>query len=111
MEGKRCTHPPTDELSLTRMKTSGLGRKKPRIRDNFVYQELDGHVVLLDRNSKRVFKLNPSASLIFYFCDGDHAERSILMEMSRVFKDVERDVLAGDLRRTLATFKREGIID
>ena len=87
-----------------------LKEENPRIQENIVFQELDGQVVLLDKTRKRVFKLNPTASLIFYFCDGHHPKRAILMELAKVFKAVGPDVLAGDLRSTLDTFKKEGII-
>ena len=84
--------------------------QKPMIRENVSYQEVDDEVVLFNRKKQKIYRLNRTASLIFFFCDGDHAEQDILHELTNVFEDVEPSKLTADLNKTLEAFKKEAII-
>lgn len=84
--------------------------QNPRVRENILYRELDGELVLFDKNREKVYRLDQVSSLIFYFCDGNFTEQGILGEMRRIFKDAASGTLAADLKNTLDTFKKEKII-
>jgi len=84
--------------------------QSPRVTEGISYQELDGELVIFDRTKHKVFNLNRIASLIFFFCDGEHTSKDILSELMQIFKDVEPAVLEEDLEKTLKILKKNGIV-
>jgi hypothetical protein len=73
-------------------------------------RELGGTLILHESSSGQVFNLNPSASLIFCLCDGQHDESAIFQELQKAFPMEDPLRLSEDLRQTLDHLRRVNVI-
>lgn len=81
---------------------------RPR-KDDCVEDELlaDGSMVLYSGCRQRVLTLNPTAALIWEYCDGEHDLASIVAEVGDVFPAAE---VEQDVRRLLGELARVGMV-
>jgi len=82
----------------------------PRLTDTVEATELDGEVILFNRASSRMLRLNSIAGLIVYHCDGEHSAAEIVERLAELLPDVDRAVLAHDVETTLEQLAREEIL-
>jgi len=74
----------------------------PPARDPRVLDELlaDGSMVLYHKTSRRLMTLNPTAALVWEYCDGEHTVEQIIGEVRAVFPSISTiaDDVMGVLR-------------
>lgn len=74
--------------------TTGFPKKNERVRDELL---ADGGIILFHTTANELTTLNPTAALIWEYCDGEHTLAMIVAEMRDIFPDVptvENDVTA-----------------
>ena len=91
--------------------TDGGARPGPGRREDVVFRPLADQWVLYDPETRRLHVLNLAAALVWTHCDGNHDEDALVAAVRTAFDrpppetDVRRDV-----RETLETFAREGLL-
>lgn len=81
------------------------------IRHEGVHDELlpDGSMVLYNGRRREVLTLNPTAALVWEYCDGEHDLGAIVTEVRDVFAGA--DAAETDVRSMVEMFLRSGLID
>ena len=73
-----------------------ISQKTPKICGDFELEEIDGEVLLYSPKATRSIYLNPSASIIWQLCTGDHTVVEIIALLQQQFPDdavsIEQDV-------------------
>jgi hypothetical protein len=82
-----------------------------RFRSTVAAVELDGEAVLLDSDSGAVHTLNPTATLVWLCCDGTARLGEIIDDLSEVFADAGRQVIAADVLELARTIGRLGLLE
>ncbi len=83
---------------------------RPRVKANVRYHDFNGELLVFSKAKDAFFHLNQTASLIFYFCDGEHTPRDILGELKKIYKQTKPSTLEQDIQNVLHLFKKQGII-
>jgi hypothetical protein len=81
----------------------------PTRRADLVSREVEGEVVILDRATGHVHRLNPTASFIWNQCDGASTPAEIAARLATSFDRTPEHVL-GDVTTTLADLTRLGLL-
>ena len=68
-----------------------------------IYEELDGHAVLLDRNAVRMVTLNPVGTLVWQLLDDDRTSA----ELVALLRPRVRGATVDELERDVASFLDE----
>jgi hypothetical protein len=68
-----------------------------------IYEELDGHAVLLDRNAVRMVTLNPVGTLVWQLLDDDRTSA----ELVTLLRPKVRGVTVEQLETDVASFMEE----
>jgi PqqD family protein of HPr-rel-A system len=82
----------------------------PRLREGVDCRQLDAELVVFDAASGRTFRLSETAALILLFCDGEHSPEEILSELRGLVRGGDAQTVAGDVERTLAELRAQGLI-
>jgi hypothetical protein len=80
-------------------------RKNSRVMDELL---ADGSMVLFHTASRQLMTLNPTAALIWEYCDGTHTETSITSELLALFPDAP--TVAGDVNAVLRDLRARGML-
>lgn len=91
-------------------RTETVPSPKPRRRSDVRVRSIDGETVVLDRARELIHQLNPSASLIWMLCDGDHTVGQMVRELSGAF-EVTVAVAEQDVAAVLDRFGRLGLLE
>lgn len=83
---------------------------KPRLRDDVSLVEYDQEAVAYDPISGFVHYLNPMAAIVLQLCDGTATVRDTITELADA-QEVERDVIAPQIRALVDDFRRVGIVE
>lgn len=70
--------------------------RDPRVLDELL---ADGSMVLFHTGSRTLMTLNPTAALVWEYCDGQHTEEAIVAEVGAVFPDTP--TIAADVATVL----------
>ena len=83
---------------------------KPPLKSPQVSDELlaDGSMVLFHTASRRLLTLNPTAALVWEYCDGSHSTAAIASAVSAVFPDVP--AVPDDVERILVDLREQGML-
>lgn len=81
----------------------------PRRRSNLVTRQIEGEVVILDREAGKVHQLNPTAGSVWNSCDGSSSARSIAERLAASFC-VNPDMALRDVEMLLQEFQRLGLL-
>lgn len=81
----------------------------PTRRSDVVSRVVDGEVVILDRPTGNVHRLNATASLIWDHCDGASTPADIAAHVAAHF-DRTPDQVLGDVMETLANLEKLGLL-
>jgi len=79
--------------------------KSPRVSDELL---ADGSMVLFHSATRRLLTLNPTAALVWEYCDGAHSPATIASEVSAVFPDVP--AISDDVERILVDLREQGML-
>jgi len=82
----------------------------PRFRDEVAAVELDGEAVLLDGSNGAVHTLNPTATLIWKFCDGATRLGDLIEDLVAVFDDTNGHAIHADVMALVRDFARQGLL-
>ena len=85
-------------------------KKNPKIKTTLQIQEVDGEILVLDRENNEIHQLNNTASLIWKLCDGDHTYDEIA-EIIVDNYDVMLEEVVQDIATTVETFYEKGFIE
>lgn len=77
----------------------------PVITENKIENEL----VLFDPRSDAAHVLNPTAALVWYFCDGTLSPTGIAEEVAKLFEEAP-PTLSDDVTKTIKEFMAAGIV-
>lgn len=83
---------------------------RPRPREGYVLEELDGELVVLHPASDAVFFCNATAALVFRLCDGAREVSEIVALLSAAYPDA-RERIAGDVHAVLSELSAHGAIE
>jgi Coenzyme PQQ synthesis protein D (PqqD) len=88
---------------------AGSGQTPP-IKSSHVSDELlaDGSMVLFHASTRRLLTLNPTAALVWEYCDGSHSPAAIAAAVSAVFPDVP--AVSDDVERILLDLREQGML-
>lgn len=81
-----------------------MKNKGPKKRDNLLYRELDGEGIVYDQENGMVHTLNPTATLIWEYCDGRHVIKDIAEELLKKY-DTSPDKVLKDTEKTIKDLK------
>jgi PqqD family protein of HPr-rel-A system len=81
----------------------------PTRRADLVTRTVDGEVVILDRATGNVHRLNATASFIWNHCDGTSTSAEIAARVATNFERTPEQVLA-DVTEALANLERLGLL-
>ncbi len=81
----------------------------PTRRPDVVSRVVDGEVVILDRPTGNVHRLNATASFIWNQCDGESTPADIASRVAESF-DRSLDQVLGDVVETLANLEKLGLL-
>jgi hypothetical protein len=70
---------------------------------------VNDEVVILNRETEQVHRLNVTASYIWDLCDGANTPEQIAAQMAAVFDRTEHQMI-GDVRATIAQLRELGLI-
>ena len=71
--------------------------------------KLEGETTLHDLQAKKMYVLNPTASLIWDLCDGDHTLGEITSEIQKRFNNQDEDIQR-DVSRTIKRLTGQGLL-
>lgn len=80
--------------------------KHPAVRDELL---ADGSMVLFHTGSPQLMTLNPTAALVWEYCDGAHTSTMIAAEVRALFPDVA--TVADDVTAILHNLRARGMLD
>ena len=83
---------------------------KPKVRDDLAAVELDGEAVVYDESNGSLHHLNPTATIVFSFCDGSSTVKEMSAEISEAF-GAESTQIEREVRKLLRSFKESGLLD
>jgi hypothetical protein len=81
-----------------------LKNNRPKKRDNLLYRELDGEGIIYDQENSMVHTLNPTATLIWNYCDGKQSTKDIAKKLIKKY-DTSLDNALKDIEKTLKNLK------
>jgi len=81
----------------------------PRRREALAVVELDGEAVVFDEVSYELHHLNPSAALVWSFCDGLATVEQLAADIAEAF-DLPREPAEAQVRGIVATFASAGLL-
>ncbi len=84
----------------------GHPQKSDRVRDQLL---ADGSMVLFHTASQQLMTLNPTAALVWEYCDGEHTSAMIAAEVREVFPAVA--TVADDVAAVLRDLHERGMLD
>src|SRR5947199_474516 len=79
--------------------------KNPRVSDELL---ADGSMVLFHSASRRLLTLNPTAALVWDYCDGSHSPAAIASAVTSVFPHVAS--VPDDVDRILVDLREHGML-
>ncbi|MEE9447088.1 MAG: PqqD family protein [Arenicellales bacterium] len=80
-----------------------MAEKNPKKNDDFQIEEIDGEALLYSPKATRSIYLNPSASIIWQLCTGEHSVSDITAFLQAQFPDAGAQV-AQDVQSTIDQF-------
>ena len=83
---------------------------KPKTRDDFLIQDVDGELLVLDRKYNEIHQLNTTASLIWTKCDGNNSIENIVKILINDF-DISLEEATRDTSATIALFQEKNLLD
>jgi hypothetical protein len=83
---------------------------KPRRQPDFRLEKVDDEILLYNPGRTKILYCNPTASLIWQLCGGEHTRDEIVALLEESFPEA-KDRIAGDVEETLEKFLHLGAID
>lgn len=83
--------------------------QRPNRRTEFEEREVEGEMVVMDKESEKIHQLNQTASFIWQRCDGEHDEKAIAEELAEAF-DVDGETALQDVAETLNKLEEIGLL-
>lgn len=84
---------------------------KPLRKNKLILKELRDEFLIYSSERKELHVINPTAQLIWDFCDGEHSLADIENEMRMRFSiPADRD-LTGDIQNALTIFRDKGLLE
>lgn len=84
--------------------------QRPSRRTEFEEREVEGEMVVMDKESEQIHQLNQTASFIWQRCDGEHDEQEIAEELAEAF-EVDRETALQDVADTLNKLEEIGLLE
>jgi hypothetical protein len=85
--------------------------KTPAVRPEVEHRILGREVVLFHAPSRRTYRLDALAGLVFFHCDGEHTEESIVENVLGYVDGVSAERLAAEVSGVLDRLEKDGVID
>ena len=82
----------------------------PTRQSGLLWRTVNDEVVILNRETEQVHRLNVTASYIWERCDGATTPGQIAAQMAAVFDRTEDQIL-GDVHATIAQLRELGLIE
>ena len=82
----------------------------PMRRSSLSYQKIDEETVILDCEQGLVHELNPTASFVWDYCDGDSSIGSIVDHLTTAY-NVDQDTALSDVRAIIAQFRDLNLLE
>jgi Coenzyme PQQ synthesis protein D (PqqD) len=82
----------------------------PTRRRGLISRTVDGEVVILNRETDQVHRLNVTASYIWNLCDGTHMPDDIAARLAADFEKAADEVIE-DVRGALANLRELGLLE
>lgn len=70
----------------------------------------DGYLVLFNTKTDWAHTINPSAALVWEFCDGRHTVADIVTELTAILQPADSGALMAEVTNLVETLSREGIL-
>jgi hypothetical protein len=87
-----------------------MGLTKPVRKLDISIKDLGGETLLFNTDEEAIHILNPTAQLIWKFCDGTHTVTDIEQAIRTNFSVPDGQDVAADIQRTLAVFTDKGLL-
>jgi len=84
--------------------------EKPRRKDGFIVEEMDGDLLLANFQQSQMHVLNPIAAVIWDMCDGLQTVEAIVDTLAAHFNSPAQDIRR-DVDQILAEFRAKGLIE
>lgn len=81
----------------------------PRRAEHVTQRPVDGELILYDPKRQYVHALNPSAALVWLYCDGKHDRAAIVEKIVERYPS-DREVIEQDVPEVLGVFLAEGLL-
>jgi len=81
-----------------------MEKEKLRKRENLLYREIDGEGVIYDQENMKVHSLNPTATMIWRYCDGKNTIEDIKEKILEKY-DVDPDTLKEDIQKAVTDLR------
>ena len=81
----------------------------PTRQSGLLWRTVNDEVVILNRQTEQVHRLNVTASYIWDLCDGANTPDQIASKMAAVFDRTEHQMI-GDVHTTIAQLRELGLI-
>ena len=76
---------------------------------NYIWEEMDGQVLLYRVGAHKAVHLNDSAALIWKLCDGNRTLKDVIGVLSDTYPDM-RESIAADVRSGAGMLLKEGAL-
>lgn len=76
---------------------------------NFIWEEMDGQMLLYRVGSHKAVHLNDSAALIWKLCDGSRSLKEVIAVLGEAYPDM-REAVAADVRGGARMLLKEGAL-
>lgn len=103
------------DVTMTRADESGRNSLtnrspwRPSLSPGIKLQDVDGQVILLDKENQRVHQLDHIGTRILNCCDGTRTVEDIVTRLTPKF-DVSRTILAADIATLLKKMRELGLL-
>jgi radical SAM protein with 4Fe4S-binding SPASM domain len=85
-------------------------KERPKRRSDTINEVIEDETVIYDPKNHNVHHLNPIASVIWEYCDGNHTAKEITEEIVKVLEAAHVQV-EGDVTKTIEEFQGKGLLE
>ena len=82
----------------------------PRVRNDLALSEVDDEFIVYNPATDRTALLNPTAALVFDYCDGSRTLEEIAGKVAAFFK-IERETVLPDVQAALKELTTKGFLE
>ena len=88
-----------------------MARVGPVKRGSVLRRDMGDETVLYDSKTGAVHALNPTASLVWDLCDGEHSLEAMEEILRGQFSVSESETITEDIRKVIDRFTNEGLLE